>query len=176
MEADQVLLQRDWTDQELLENGFRYYERRRQVVMARELPSEEAPLSILYGDDTLIATAGYMVCFLGDGRKRENPYDYHHWPVAPDHFTDLYRELDDPTWKPNHGEKQLMSFGCKPYYNVAGVWAKKLTHPQWIQNPEQNEPFKVPAGTWLIICSIGSARGVPMWSFDEGFKRRFIIK
>ncbi|MBI5951628.1 MAG: hypothetical protein HY865_08215 [Chloroflexi bacterium] len=68
-----------------------------------------------------------------------------------------------------------MSLGCKPYYNIAGVWAKKLTHPQWIQNPEQTEPFEVPAGAWLILGTEGSTKGVPMW-YRVGLEQRFIVK
>jgi hypothetical protein len=176
MESDQVLRQKDWTEQEFLENGFRYYERRKSVVLARELPPEEAPLKMYYENDTHIATAGYMICFSADWRRKKNLYDYNHWPVAPDHFADTYLEWDDPTWKPNRGEKHLMSLGCKPYYNAAGVWAKKLTQPQWIQNPEQNKPFEVPAGAWLLLGAKGSAMGVPYWSTDKGFKGRFFIK
>lgn len=175
MESDPILRQRDWSEQELLDNGFRYYERRKYVVLARELPPEEAPLTMRYENDVLTATAGYMICFNADWRKRKSLYDYHHWPVAPDHFADTYHEWDDPTWKPNRGEKHLMSLGCKPYYNAAGVWAKKLTHPQWIQNPEQTEPFEVPAGAWLILGATGSTKGVPMW-YRTGLEKRFIVK
>lgn len=175
MESAQVLRQRDWSEQELLDNGFRYYERKKYVVLARELPPEEAPLKMQYENDTLIATAGYMICFSADLRKRKNLYDYDHWPVAPDHFADMYREWDDPNWRPKWGEKHLMSLGCKPYYNAAGVWAKKLTHSQWIQNPEQTEPFEVPAGAWLILGATGSTKGVPMW-YRAGFEKRFIVE
>ena len=51
MEADQILRQRDWSEQELLANGFRYYERRKYVVLARKLPPEEAPLKMTYEND-----------------------------------------------------------------------------------------------------------------------------
>jgi len=67
MATDQILQQKDWTEQELLENGFRYYERKKSVVLARELPPEEAPLRIIYENDFLYATAGYMICFLRAG-------------------------------------------------------------------------------------------------------------
>jgi hypothetical protein len=176
LETDHVIRQRDWSEQELLANGFRYYERKKSVVLARELPPEEAPLKMYYENDTHIATAGYMICFSADWRRKKNLYDYDHWPVAPNHFADTYLEWDDPTWKPNRGEKHLMSLGCKPYYNAVGVWAKKLTQPQWIQNPEQSKPFEVPAGAWLLLGAKGSALGVPYWSTDKGFKGRFFIK
>ncbi|CAG0965747.1 hypothetical protein ANAEL_00893 [Anaerolineales bacterium] len=176
MEKDRVLQQRDWSEQEFLENGFRYFERRKYVFLARELPPEEAPLKMYYENDTHIATAGYMICFSAGWRKRKNLYDYPHWPVAPDHFADMYREWDDPNWKPNRGEKHLMSLGCKPYYNAVGVWAKKLRQSQLIQSPEHESPFEVPAGTWLLLGAKGSTKGVSYWNTDKGFKRRFIIK
>jgi hypothetical protein len=174
MEPDQVLRQREWTEQELHENGFRYYARRKSVVLARELPPEEAPLKIVYENDILIATEGYMICFSAGWQKRKSLYDYFHWPVAPDHFADLYLAWDEPTWKPKRGEKHLMSLGCKPYYNAVGVWAKKLTHPQWIQSVENDRPFEVPTGAWLLLGSKGSAKGAPYWSTGKGLQKRFI--
>jgi len=176
MKPDQVLRQRDWSEQELLESGFRYYVRKKSVVLARELPPEEAPLKIVYENNTLIATAGYMICFSVGWLKRKSLYDYHHWPVAPDHFSDSYLAWDDPTWKPKRGEKHLMSMGCKPYYNSAvGVWAKKLAQPQWIQSAEDDKPFEVPAGAWLLLGSKGSAKGAPYWGAAKDFQKRFIV-
>ncbi len=175
MEIDQVLRQRDWSEQELLENGFRYYARRKSVVLARELPPEEAPLKIAYEDDILIATAGYMICFSAGWLKRKSLYDYFHWPVAPDHFADLYLEWDEPDWKFNWGQKHLMLLGCKPYYNAVGVWGKKLTQPQWIQSVENEKPFEVPAGAWLFLGAKGSAKGAPYWGLGNGFSKKFIV-
>ena len=42
MKPENVLTQREWTEDELVEAGYRYYKRRRRVVLARELPPEEA--------------------------------------------------------------------------------------------------------------------------------------
>lgn len=58
MDSGDILTQRDWTEQELHEAGFRYYKRKPRVVLARKLPDEEAPLEIKYNDDTLIAKKG----------------------------------------------------------------------------------------------------------------------
>jgi hypothetical protein len=69
-----------------------------------------------------------------------------------------------------------MSLGCKPDYNAAGVWAKKLTQPQWIRGVEHEESFKVPAGAWLLLGAKRLAKGAPYWVTDKGFKERFIIK
>lgn len=174
MDADHILRQKDWSEQELLEQGFRYYRRRKRVVLARELPPEEAPLRIAYGNDILVATAGYMICFSAGWFKRKSLYDYFHWPVAPDHFADLYLEWDEPNWRPKWGERHLMSLGCKSYYNAEGVWAKKLTEPRWIQGLEHEKPFEVPAGAWLLIGAKGSALGAPYWGLDKRFKSRFV--
>ena len=145
------------------------------MVLARKLPPEEAPLRMSYGEDVLIATAGYMICFSAGWRRRRNLYDYDHWPVAPDHFADLYLEWDEPAWEPKRGEKHLMSLGCKPYYSPVGVWAKELTQPQWIQSVENEKPFEVPAGAWLMIAAKGSAMGAPYWGMDKGFSKNLIV-
>lgn len=176
MQAQHILRQREWTEQELLENGFRYYRRRKYVVLARELPPEEAPLIIVHGNNTLIATAGYMICFSAGWIKRRALYDYHHWPVAHNHFADAYLEWDEPDWKPRWGQKHLISMGCKPYYNTAGVWAKKLPQPQWIQGVEHDKPFEVPAGAWLLLGAKGSALGTPYWCMDKHFQNKFLRK
>jgi len=171
MEPDKILRQRAWTDQELLDEGFRFYKRIKHVVLARELPPEEAPLKIIYNGDVLIATAGYMICFSAGWLRKRSLYDYFHWPVIADQFAELYREWDDPTWKPKWGEKHLMSLGCKPYYNSAGVWAKRLEHPQMILGLEHDKPFEVGAGNWLLIDS----KGAPYWGVNKGFSKKFIL-
>lgn len=175
MESKKVLTQRNWSDQELIEAGFKYYHRKPRIVLARELPVEEAPLKIYYKHDELIATAGYMICFTAGWCKKKALYDYHHWPVAPDHFADYYVELDDPNWKPSRGQRHLLSLGCKPYINPVGVWAKKLTKPQMIQGVEHEQPFEVPQDAWLLIAAKGSARGAPYWVEDQAFQGRYFL-
>lgn len=114
-----------------------------------------------------------MICFRAGWRKRKSLYDYHHWPLEPNHFVDLLTEFNDPNWKPKRGEKHLLSLGCNPYVNIAGVWAKKLTHPQLIHGVEHTAPFEVPKGAWLLLASKGSAMGAPYWVSDRGFKKNF---
>ena len=176
MNPENVLTQRDWSEEELLENGFRYYQRIKRVVLARELPQEEAPLKMRYHYDELIATAGYMICFAADWRKKKTLYEYYHWPVAPDHFSSLYADWDDPRWKPRRGEKHLLLLGCCPYYNAVGVWAKVLQQPQMILGTEHRDPFEVPAGAWLMLAAKGAAMGAPYWNFDKAFRQRFIVE
>lgn len=144
-------------------------------MLARELPPEEAPLLIPHENETLVATAGYMICFSAGWRKKGSLYDYPHWPVAPDHFADMYVEWTDQAWKPNRGQKHLMSLGCKPYVNVVGVWAKRLERPEMIQGVEHTQPVEAPAGAWLLLGAKGSALGAPYWVTDQGFKARYIV-
>ena len=158
-----------------MEEGFRYYERRKLVVFARELPPEEAPLRIPHENEILIATAGYMICFSAGWRKRNSLYDYPHWPVAPDHFADLYVEWNDPAWKPKPGQKHLISLGCKSYINIVGVWAKRLAQPQMIQGVEHPQPVLAPKGAWLLLAAKGSALGAPYWVADRVFRARYEV-
>ena len=173
MAQQKVLRQRDWTVEELAEEGFRYYPRRRQVVMARALPAAEAPLTIETEWDTLTAEAGYMICFRAGEAVRDSLYDYEHWPVQPDHFADLYEPWDEPGWEPTPAQQHLMSLGCQPWCNTAGVWAKKLTEATLVQSVESAEPARVPAGAWLCIASEGSAWGAPYSMDDASFEARF---
>ena len=175
MNTNQILRQRSWSEQELIHAGFSYYQRRRLVVLARELPPQEAPLKIPFQNEILVATAGYMICFEAGERKRRSLYDYFHWPVAPDHFADICVEWTDPAWKPKRGQKHLMSLGCRPFVNVVGVWAKRLVHPETIQGVEHGGPVEAPSGAWLLLGAKGSALGAPYWVTDEGFRARYIV-
>ena len=47
MPDGKVLREYHWTEQELRDDGFRYYKQWKRVVLARELLTEEAPLTIL---------------------------------------------------------------------------------------------------------------------------------
>lgn len=172
--TEEILTQKDWSEQALFEAGFKYYKKReKRVVLARQLPPAEAPLKITYHHDTLVATAGYMICFQAGWRKRKSLYEYPHWPVAPDHFADTYIAWTGPGWKPARGQKHLLSLGCRPYYNPASVWAKKLKYPQKIQGVEHNKPFEVPKDAWLILGSKGSTFGAPYWNTDRDFRKHF---
>lgn len=162
MAERRFLGQRNWTKSELLELGFRYYRRPKRVTMVRELPQSEAPLFI----GTLVAEAGYMICFEAGHLVRAKLYDYPHRPVRPDHFEALYQLWDEPDWQPTLPEKHLMSLGCDPYYNNGGVWARKLEQDTEVQSTESPRPAIVPAGDWLLIGAKGAAWGAP-YSCDE---------
>jgi hypothetical protein len=123
--------------------------------------------------DTLVAGAGYMICFEAGSTLREKLYDYPHWPVEPGHFAALYLAWDQPDWFPTPTENHLMSLGCVPYYKAVGVWAKKLEQPLLVQSLESLEPVLVPADTWLCIGAAGAAWGQPYSTTDAAFLERY---
>ncbi len=56
-EPTNVVRQREWTEEELLASGFRYYPRKKQCVLVRELPEEESPKTIETSWASLVAHA-----------------------------------------------------------------------------------------------------------------------
>ncbi len=173
MADKEVLREYPWTDEELRSEGFRYYRWRKKLVLARELPEAEAPLTIKTQWDTLVATAGYVICFRSADTVRHGLYDYTHWPVRADHFRDLYRPWDEQDWSPTPSEQHLLSLGCKPCFRHVGVWAKKLTQSMTVQSVESPEAVEVPADAWLCIGAEGSAWGTPYSMPDEEFVSRY---
>lgn len=173
MAENDVLREYPWTEQELHNEGFRYYKRWKKVVLARELPEAEAPLTIKSHWDTLIATAGYMICFRSENTVKNNLYDYVHWPVRSDHFIDLYQPWSEQAWNPTPSEQHLLSLGCQPCYHRSGVWAKKLSQPRIVQSVESLNPVEVPTDAWLCIAATGSAWGAPYSMPDEEFATRY---
>lgn len=165
---------RDWTAAELSDNGFRYYECRKRVVMARDLSAEDAPLIIETGWDTLVAEAGFMICFTPGDTVREGLYSYEHWPVQPDYFDDLYEEWDESPQELSPSERHLLSLGCRRYFRKGGVWAKRLCREVCVQSPESPEPVVVPPGAWLCITAQGAAWGAPYSMDEESFSARYI--
>lgn len=166
----QVIKQRDWTEAELEAQGFDQYERKKELIMARRLPASEAPKRIITSSgDRLVAYAGDMICFVPGGRPSTSLDDYDHWPVDPDIFKRTYQAWDEWDWQPSESEKRLMELGCKPYYKVADVWAKKLDTAAYIQSLEHEKPELVKAGRYVVI----GAEGEP-YSMDNGtFLRRY---
>ncbi len=170
--AIEVLKQTRWTDAALRAEGFRPYDRKKFVVLARELPSAEAPKRIKTTWDTLVAHAGYMICYdTGRGNVRDHLDAYPHWPVEPRIFLKTYRKWDDDTWTPDPAEQHLLKLGCKPYYKHAGVWAKKLKYPQWIQSLESIEPILIPVGGWITIGIDGEPTSMTEYEFRKRYRR-----
>ena len=173
MERDSVLRQRNWSEAQLRAGNFRFYRRVRKLVMARELPANEAPLTIKTSWDTLVAEAGCMICFDPGKEMREDLYDYDHWPVRRDHFRDLYSPWDEPDLCPTPARQHLIDLGCSPHYNRGGVWARILSEDTWVESDESTEPVRIPAGARLCIASRGSAWGAPYSMAEEQFRARF---
>jgi len=164
-----VIKQQDWTEQELVRAGFERYDRIKQVVMARRLSEAEAPLVIKteWGEE-LVAEAGYAICYRAGEVIQPTRDDYYHWPVDPYIFDDTYRPWDQREWQPTPTEEHLMELGCRPYYKLASVWAKEVTHSLWMQSPEHREPVQVEPGRFLVI----GARGEPYtMGVDEFYSR-----
>jgi hypothetical protein len=162
--------QRPWTETELLREGFEPYERKKELVMARQLSQFEAPKRIITsGGEELIAQAGYMVCYRPGDKVRIHLDSYNQWPVEPEIFADTYRAWDEPLWTPTPTEKHLMDLGCMPYYKATGVWAKKLEEPAYVQSLEQNEPELVEPGHYVAI----GAHGEPYCMGDDTFAQRY---
>lgn len=148
--------QKQWTDEELRQMGYTYFDRRKQLVMARTLSPAEAPLTIQTSwGDTLSAEAGYRICYEPAPEVHERLADYEHWPVAPDIFDKTYRPWDEPDWQPSPGEKHLMALGCEPFYKVSGIWAKKLDEDAYLLSLEHEKPVKVKTGTVVAIGAEG---------------------
>ncbi len=165
-----VIKQQHWTKSELVRAGFEEYDRIKQVVMARRLREEEAPLKIQteWGEE-LVAQTGYTICYRAGEVIQPTLNDYYHWPVEPYIFDDTYRPWDQREWMPTHTEKHLMELGCRPYYKLASVWAKEVTHPLWMQSPEHQKPVEVGPGRFLVI----GARGEPYTMGIAEFKSRY---
>lgn len=166
-----VIKQRNWTEQELKLAGFESYERIKQVVMARRLSAKEAPLTIMTEwDEELVAREGYAICYRAGDVMHSKLEDYYHWPVEPYVFDDTYRPWDQRDWKPTPTEEHLMQLGCHPYYKLSNVWAKKVTHPIWMQSPEHEKPVEVGPGRYLVI----GIQGEPYTMGADEFFSRYI--
>lgn len=164
-----MLKQRQWTDAELLAAGFHRYQRRKTVVLARELPPHEAPKTIRVELDTLVVPAGYILCYeVNGGKPKASIDDYPQRPVDPIIFRKTYCPWND-AWTPTPVQRHLLEMGCAPFYKSVGAWAKQLDAPQWIQSLESLEPVLVPAGAWVLI----GVDGEPYSTTDEEFRKRY---
>lgn len=163
-----VLRQRNWTEDELKAVGFIYYQTRKRLIMAKVMAEA---LNIEVTLETLIVGAGDIVCYEPGDQAQPSVDDFDHWPVRRDLFMKTYRAWDDPSWRPNAAESQLLQHGCRPYYKVAGVWALQLPKGIYLQSLESPQPVRVPAGRWLCIGS----KGEPYHMSDRKFRDRYIM-
>jgi hypothetical protein len=150
--SDEIIRQKNWTEDELRAQGYDYYERKKEVIMARELAAIEAPLMIISSKgEKLTAHAGYMICYRPGDIVRPGREFYDHWPVEPDIFARTYKPWSQKDWQPTPTESHLMSLECQPYYKATGVWAKQLRTDTYVQGLEHQEPVKVRTGTYIAI-------------------------
>ncbi len=168
----EVIRQHPWTEAELCAEGFRHYERKKEIVMARRLPAAEAPLRVTMNQEVVTIPAGYIICYTPGKDVQHKLTDYGHWPCANEDFEASYAEWDEPGWKPKPAERDLMARGCRPYYKNVGVWAKRLNQPAYLQSKESPQPFLVPAGDWVVIGN----KGAPYHMDDAGFRSRYNLK
>lgn len=166
----EVIRQRSWTKKQLRAAGFQYFERRKELIMVRELPAAEAPKQIVSScDEPLVVEAGYMICY-SPGKTRQSDLDaYEQWPVEPEIFDDTYSPWDETAWKPTPAVKHLMKLGCQPYYKSSGVWAKKVDEPCTIQSLESEKPFQVEIG-WIVVIGVN---GEPYSMTEDSFTSRY---
>jgi len=167
---DKILKQQTWTDEKLRAAGFQQYNRKKQVVMARQLAPGEAPLHIKTDDgQDLVAYDNYYICYMGGEEARQHLSDYDHWPVEPEIFLQTYADWDEKEWQPTPAEAHLMQMGCKPYFKKAKVWAKTLEDDIYIQSLEHEQPVKIATGEVLAI----GAQGEPYSMGEATFVTRY---
>lgn len=166
-----IYQQRQWTDIQLLAQGFRFYTPIKRVTLVRQLPAAEAPLMIRTPYDTITATAGYYIAYQAGNVLRGHLNEYEPRPIEPHIFEKTYVPWDDPAWKPSATENHLLALGCKPYYKTAGVWAKHLREDTYVQSIESSKPSVAPSGAWLCVGVVGEP-----WSVtDSWFRSRYVI-
>lgn len=166
-----VYQQRKWTDDQLLAQGFAYYKPIKQVTLVRVLPASEAPLIIKTPYDTITAHAGFYIAYVAGTELRQHLHEYEPRPIEPHIFEKTYLVWDDPAWKPSTTQAHLLTMGCKPYYKIAGVWAKHLREDTYVQSIESSHPSLAPVGAWLCVGIAGEP-----WSVtDAWFRSRYVI-
>lgn len=154
--TEDVVRQRNWDEDELQKQGYKYYTRKKQVVMARKVPDEEAPKTIITAQgDELIAEKDYIICYYAGDEVYDTLEEYDHWPVAPTIFAKTYKRWDDDNWHPSPSEAKLQELGCKPYYKFIGVWAKKVDESLLMQSLEHDQPVSVEPGKYIAIGADG---------------------
>ncbi len=167
----EIIRQKNWTADELTKAGFRYFPRKKHLVMARYLPEAEAPMTITFDYEAVTVEAGYVIVYDPGTEVQKSLNDYDHWPCRPDIFFSNYKPWDEPDWRPTPAQRDVMRYKCKPCYKYRGVWAKKLSTPIYVQTVESTQPTLIPAGAWLGIGDSGD----PYSMTDEIIKARYIL-
>lgn len=165
----EVIKQRQWTDSELRAAGFKRYDRKKDVVLARKLPASEAPKRIYTPDgDTLTAYENYMLLYYPGNDTKASIDEYEQWPVEPEIFNKTYKPWNE-SWNPTPAQRHLLRQGAKPYYKAVGVWAKPVKQDTYIQSLEHDSPVLVPKGRMMAI----GVNGEPYSMGEDAFTARY---
>jgi hypothetical protein len=171
-----IIKQQSWTEEAFLADEFSLYEPQKRLTMARKLQAAEAPLQIVTpSGEKLTAHAGMMICYDPDNHVRATLDDYEHWPVEEDIFHMTYEVWNVWDWTPTAAEKRLMKLGCKPYYKIATVWAKKLYKSVYLQSREQKTPELVKAGRYVVIGVKGDPYSMSESAFNRRYRKRDLV-
>ena len=163
MDADEVLRQRDWSEDELRAAGFRCWLPRKRLVMAREL---RAAQTVMSNFGPLQALPGDMLCYRPEDPTQ--PGAGERWPVRHELFERVYRPWDEALPQ-LAGIEALQQAGCRPWYKYRGVWALRLHAARRVQSLESAQPVTVNAGNWLLI----GLAGEPWHMDDAAFHSRY---
>jgi hypothetical protein len=171
IDQDKVYVQRQWTDQALVADGFLAYRPVKRITMARRLPPEEAPKTMTASGNTITAAAGSWIAYAAGDVLKETLSDYTPRPIEPGIFAETYHRWDEPNWHPTSAQAHLQRLGCQPYYKIVGVWAKQLAADTWVQSMESAEPTLAPKGTWLCV----GMEGEPWGMTDAWFQVHYLL-
>ena len=169
--TEDVIRQRNWTPEQLREMGYEYFDRKKEVTLARKLAKEEAPKTIktTWGD-TLIAIEGYMICYDAGDDRLDNIDDYEQWPVAPEIFAQTYKDWDEDDWTPTPAERHLLENDCKPYFKSGGIWARRLEEDVFLQSLEHAQPVKIRTGQYVAIGVEGEPYSMGAKTFHSRYQ------
>ena len=159
-----VYVQGNWTEQALIADGFLSYLPVKLITMVRRLPPEKAPKTRKTTKNTISADAEHWIAYVAGDVQKETLNDYKPRRIEPNTFVATYHQWDEQDWHPTPIQAYLRRLGCRPYYEIANVWAKQLTDEIWVQSVESAEPSLASKGAWLCVGMEGEA-----WSMTEAW-------
>jgi hypothetical protein len=162
-----VYVQRDWTDQELMADGFLSYRPVKRITMVRMLPPEEAPKTMKAAGNTITAEAGYWIAYVAGDALKETLDDYKPRPIEPDIFAETYRPWDEPNWQLTPTEAHLQRLAASPITKSPASGQNSWPKPGcgW-----KREPSLAPKGAWFCVGT-----GEP-WSITEAwFQAHYLL-
>lgn len=166
-DADEILRQRDWSEDALRAAGFRLWLPRKRLVMAR---AAGVARTVRTADGPLQARSGDMLCYRPDEQARARLDEHEHWPVRRELFERNYRPWDEAL--PDLADlPAFLQAGFSAWYKHRGVQAQRLSARRRVQSLESAQPVQVAAGHWLLIGSAGE----PWHMDDAAFRSRYFI-